>query len=192
MNSKLAFVLGLAIGGAVGAVVSYRVTKDKYQKIADEEIASMREVLAKQLADKAKADESANLEPEQEPKQKRVVPEEYIQITKKYTNGEELTVSKDQRPYVITPDEFGDHDDYDTQTLIYYEDGVLADYDGEVIENVGETVGADSLTHFDEDENDPDTVYVRNDILKYDYEILRDPGKFSEVIRADNSDDTEE
>lgn len=191
MNNKLAFVLGLAIGGAAGTFASWRILKNKYKKIADEEIASMREVLTKQLVDKPE-EKAKEQEPEQEPKKIPAVPEEYIQITKKYTNGEEFSVSKDQRPYVIDPEEFGDHEEYETQTLIYYADGVVAEFSGDIVEDVGAKIGADSLTHFDENEDDPDTVYVRNDVLKYDYEILRDAGKFSAMIKTGNSDDTEE
>lgn len=190
MNSKLAFVLGLALGGAVGAVASWRIAKNKYKKIADEEIASVKEVFARKAAEKP--EEPTKKEPEKELPKAPVIPEEYIQITKKYTNGEELTMSKDQRPYVIDPEEFGDHEDYDTATLVYYADGVLADFSGELVEDVGGTVGGDSLTHFGENENDPDTVYVRNDILKFDYEILRDAGKFSDMIKASRLGDTEE
>lgn len=191
MNSKLAFVLGLAIGGAVGTLVSCRIVKDKYQKIADEEIASMREVLARQLT--AKPEEKEPEKEEEEAVEKiPAVPEEYIRITTKYTNGEALGVSEDQRPYIITPDEFGDHEEYDTATLVYYADNVLAYYSGEVVENVRAEVGTEFMNHFGEDENDPDTVYVRNDVLKSDYEILRDSEKFSEIMRSKHSDDTEE
>lgn len=185
MNSKLTFVLGLAIGGAVGAVASWHIAKNKYKKIADEEIASVKEVFAKNRAEKTEEP----VEEKPEVKMPVEIPEEYIQITKKYTNGEELTMSKDQRPYTIDPEEFGDHEEYDTETLVYYSDGVLAKFSGEVVEDVGGTVGSDSLNHFGENENDPDTVYVRNDILKADYEILRDVGKFSDNIAVDNTEE---
>ena len=76
------------------------------------------------------------------------------------------------KPYVITPDEFGDIYEYDTITLHYFADKVLADEDDEIITNVDEIIGRDSLTHFGEYE--PDSVYVRNDEMKADYEILLD------------------
>jgi hypothetical protein len=73
--------------------------------------------------------------------------------------------------------------------LTYYADDVLAleyaDRDtGEikydVIDDVEHTIGADSLTHFGEYEDD--SVHVRNDRLECDYEILRDYRKFSDII----------
>ncbi len=188
MNNKLAFVLGLAIGGVVGAVASWHIAKDKYKKIADEEIASVKEAFSQARTEKTE-------EPTEEKTEVKIpveLPEEYIQLTKKYTNGEELTMSKDQRPYIIDPEEFGDHENYETETLVYYADGVLAKFSGEVVEDVGNTIGSDSLNHFGENENDPDTVYVRNDILQYDYEIMKDIGKFSDTLHAEGITDTEE
>lgn len=187
MNSKLAFVLGLVAGGAAGTFVSWRILKAKYKKIADEEIESVKEILAKRAAEQP---EEKIEEPSEDGGKLRPVPEEYIELTKKYTNGEELGISEDQKPYTIDPDEFGEREDYSTETLIYYADGVLAHFRGDIVEDVAGTVGGESLTKFGENENDPDTVYVRNDILKAEYEILRDPAKFSEVLSS--MDDTEE
>ena len=77
-------------------------------------------------------------------------------------------------PYVIKPDEF-DAGDYDVITLRYYDDDVVTmDNTGRVLteDEIEECVGLDSLTHFGEYEED--SVFVRNDNLKIDYEILRD------------------
>ena len=189
MNNKLAFVLGLVAGGAVGTVVSWRLLKAKYKKIADEEIASMKEVLARKIAEQP---EEVELEEVLEKEPIPAIPKEYLDMTTRYTNGEVLGVSEDQKPYIISPDEFGDHDEYDTATLVYYADNVLAYYTGEVVENVRAEVGTEFMNHFGDDENDPDTVYIRNDVMKFDYEILRDQGKFSDVMKSKYQDDTEE
>ena len=82
-------------------------------------------------------------------------------------------------PYVIAPEEFGELDDYETETLTYYKDKVLADDWDNRIENVDDLVGEESLTHFGEYEED--SVYVRNDTTKTDYEILLDERNFSDV-----------
>lgn len=190
MNNKLAFVLGLVVGGAAGTFVSWRILKTKYKKIADEEIESMKAVLAKRIAEEPA--KTPDIPEECIEKKIHKVPEEYIELTKKYTNGDELGISEGQKPYTIDPDEFGDHDEYDTETLIYYADGVLAHFKGDVVEDVAGTVGTDALTKFGENENDPDTVYVRNDILQADYEILRDESMFSEVLKEQRLAETEE
>ena len=84
----------------------------------------------------------------------------------------------DERPYVIAPDEVGETG-YRTVSLNYYDDGVLTYENDDVIENVDELVGKDSLSHFGEYEDD--TVYVRNDKQRIDYEILADTQKYSDI-----------
>ena len=82
-------------------------------------------------------------------------------------------------PYVISPDDFDDNDDYEVVSLVYYSDGVLADEDDNVIEDVEGMVGEDSLNHFGEYEDD--SVFVRNDERKTDYEILLDSRNFADI-----------
>lgn len=77
-------------------------------------------------------------------------------------------------PYVIRPDEF-DVGDYEVITLRCYDDDVVTvDNTGRILteDEIEECVGLDSLTHFGEYEDD--SVFVRNDTLRIDYEILRD------------------
>lgn len=81
-----------------------------------------------------------------------------------------------EKPYVISPDDFGEEDDYECVSLFYHADGVLTDTRNEVIENVDELVGLDSLDHFGEYEDD--SVFVRNDDLRKDFEILLDQSNF--------------
>lgn len=79
--------------------------------------------------------------------------------------------------YVISPDEFGEIEEYTKVSLTHFADGVLADECGEVVDNVEEIVG-DALEHIGEYEED--CVHVRNDARRCDYEILEDLREFSE------------
>ena len=81
-------------------------------------------------------------------------------------------------PYVISPEELGDCD-YPVVTLRYFEDGVLTNNRGKIISNVDELIGEDSLTHFGEYEED--SVFVRNDEMGVDYEILMDYRAYAET-----------
>ena len=87
-------------------------------------------------------------------------------------------VTRDQH-YIIRPDEFGEYDDYDTISLTYYADHILTDEDDEIVEDIEDKIGFDALSHFGEYEED--SVFVRNDRIKCDYEILLDQRKYSEV-----------
>lgn len=82
-------------------------------------------------------------------------------------------------PYVISPEEFGELD-YEKISLTYYADDVLADeFDG-LVENIDSIVGLESLNTFGEYEDD--SVFVRNDKLRCDYEILKDLRRWEDVV----------
>lgn len=88
-------------------------------------------------------------------------------------------------PYVISPDDYGENDNYTQISLVYYAgDGVLADDEDEVVEDIEDTVGEDFAEHFGEYEDD--SVFIRNDRLRCDYEILRDNRSFSDVVEGSN------
>ena len=84
--------------------------------------------------------------------------------------------NKEDEPYVISPDEFGELDDYDTASLLYFADGVVADMEMNPVDDIDEIIGEASLDHFGEYEDD--SVYVRNDRLRIDYEVLKDLRNF--------------
>ena len=185
MNNKFAFLFGLTTGAAVGAFVSWRITQARYERVMEEEVTSMREVLAQKT--------SVNTDVE-DTEQEVELPEEVADAMRKYDRvSEEIqnggTIKMGKHPYVISPDEFGE--DYETETLTFYADGVLVYYvSDELVEDVDATIGSDSLSHFGEYEDD--AVYVRNDSLKRDFEILRDSAKYSEVKRSVGSSTTED
>ena len=82
-----------------------------------------------------------------------------------------------EKPYVITPEEFGELADYQTISLTYWHDAVLTDDYDEIIDNPDDIVGEDFADHFGEYEDD--SVFVRNDARKTDYEILLDNRDYS-------------
>lgn len=94
----------------------------------------------------------------------------------------EVEVKKrtEEAPYVITSEEFLDEQKYAQATLTYFAgDHVLVDERDAPIENPDRTVGEDNLLKFGQWSNDPKIVYVRNDALDMDYEIVKSEGKYS-------------
>ena len=178
MNYTLSNVITFAVGAAIGSAVTYKLIKKKYESIAEQEIAEMREYYReKKLA-------SQQSEPVVEEKTDEEM-DEYKAIVDErgYATGSlKKEVSDMDEPRVISPDEFGELE-YDTVSLTYYEDGVLADDMDESISDIEDLIGNDALNHFGDNEDDPDAVYVRNDRMKIDYEILRDPRPYSEVCK---------
>lgn len=182
-------VLIFAAGAAVGSAVTWKLVKTKYEQIANEEIESVKEFFGRGK----KEEESESKKYKEYGKSlaegfndgftdglKKV---EKICEENGYTNYSNVKKEEEEMdvdaPYVIAPEEFGELDDYETETLTYYKDKVLADDWDNKIENVDDLVGEESLTHFGEYEED--SVYVRNDTTKTDYEILLDERNFSDV-----------
>lgn len=90
---------------------------------------------------------------------------------------------KVDKPYIITPDEFGEYDDYEQISLTYFgEDGILADENDEIVDDPDGVIGMESLIHFGIFEDD--TVFVRNDALKCDYEVCWDNRKYVDVVKT--------
>lgn len=191
MNKGITYGLIFLLGAAAGSVATWKLVKTKYEQIAQEEIDSVKEVFAKKHnAEQEKESESpvnftypkTNLE-----KYENVVKESgYLGRENDEEGGSEPMENK--APFVIPPEEFGEND-YETVSLTYYADGVLTDEYGDIIENVDHIVGVDSLNHFGEYEDD--SVFVRNNELELDYEILMDYRNYSDVstIGLDQTDD---
>lgn len=174
---------GLCIFGAgalVGAVVAARAVREKYQQEAEEEIAEMREYY------REKQQETKTEEVKEE---KEESTEEYKEIVKDegYTNYTQYNdvkpeekidddVEDEWTPSIIDPEEFGEDPSYDTATLTYFKDGVLADEVDEVMDP--KMVGEENLKIFDE--FGARSIYVRNDEHMIDFEIIRDDYPYSE------------
>jgi len=193
MNSKVVNALMFTAGAAIGSVVTWKLVKTKYEQIAREEIASVKEAFSFRKFE-PKTFEPEVFEPkkfeleteEEEPDPREVEREEYKGLleTYGYTDTEDEDDGKGGSyavvaPYVITPDEFGGEYEYDAISLNYYKDKILADDWGNIIEDVEGEVGTESLNHFGD--HQPETVFVRNDRLKIDYEIVCDERSYSDV-----------
>ena len=191
MKSKLMCVLAFSLGAAVGSVASWRLLKTKYELLVQEEIDSVKEAFSKKehklSGDLDQAHKLLEENRENEKTGAAVCKKitdalgytSYSDVSKKIKKVEPLK-DGEPCPYTIVPNEFATKDGYETVSLIYYADGVLADEENEIIDDVDTLVGADSLKTFGEFEDD--SVHVRNDVLKCDYEILRDLRKYEDVI----------
>lgn len=199
--NKVFNVLIFAAGAAVGSLVTWRLLKTKYEQIAQEEIDSVKEVFAnRDLKWEHKGEpigkvENMEVTDEGVKATVRVKPDlaEYARKLNaagysNYEVTEEKGGTDVDEPYVISPEEFSENDDYDTESLTYYADGILTDDVDNIIEDVAALVGEDSLTRFGEYEDD--SVFVRNDRTKTDYEILLDLRTYSDAVgKSLNRDD---
>jgi hypothetical protein len=97
----------------------------------------------------------------------------------------ELDKKSAGKPYIIEVEEFLENDAENTQvTLTWYEgDGVMVDDRDQAVRNHVGAIGEENLK-FGYGSKDPNTVYIRNDRFKADYEIIRSEQKYAEVVHG--------
>ena len=165
-------LLIFAAGAVIGSVATWKLTKDKYKAIAYEEIESVKETFAK----RKKKEDIETTEPKFSDADLKKLKQTIT--TNGYRNYSNIAKEEEPimaKPYVISTEEFGEAD-YPTESLTYSADGILTDDRNNIIEDVERMVGMESLNHFGEYEDD--SVFVRNDELRTDYEILLDNQRF--------------
>ncbi len=185
MNDKLSSVIIFCGGVFIGGFLTWDFFKTKYEKIADEEIASVKETF-----------EHREPRPDKNYKVEEALKgnDAYINIIdsnsyKNYSNTSIETEKKGgtadmelKHPYVITPEQYEDNVDYTKVSLTWYSDEVLEDDWGNVLEP-DDVIGRDALTTFGQYEND--SVFVRDDDEQIDYEVLRDTRSYKEAYGHD-------
>lgn len=186
LNKVVIFITGAAIGSAI----TWKYVKTKYERIAQEEIDSVKAVFTQRyVGEEDSSNEEISVNSSAEPIDIR----EYAEKIQKsgYTSYATPDKTVDvvfeddgyKAPYVIEPSDFDELDDYDTRDLTYYADGILVDIYGNIIADVEDAVGIDYASHIGDYEKD--AVHIRNDRLKIDYEILADPRNYSDIINRD-------
>jgi len=192
MKNLLYFVAGTA----VGSIVTWKLIEKKYKDLADEEIESVKETFKNRKLkinkDEVKETVEKVINKWKEPKK---TVEDIVTAEGYSTEDKEETEENDESnyiidvdpgveviiPYVITPEQFGEYNEYETKTLIYYADNVLTDeFDNPITSEEMQTmIGPDALDYFGEYEDD--SVYIRDEMNKIDYEILKSEKIFSEI-----------
>lgn len=158
MNNK---ILIFSLGVAVGAVTSWFIAREKYRKIADDEIASVKEVFQRKKKEEAELAEENTT---------------YNDLSDVYDTesaDDDIAEDKDDPPYIIEPEEYGNKVENECTVLMWYGDDILTDTYGVNVDDIDNTVGREFIDHFGENPEEPDVVYVRNDRLEMDYQILQ-------------------
>ena len=196
MNDKLSSAIIFCGGVFIGGFLTWDFFKTKYEKIADEEIASVKETFEHRepSSDKNyKVEESLkvndayiNVSPG--------VAEGIVQIidSNGYRNYSNTAIETDKKggtadmelkqPYVITPEQYEDNVDYTKVSLTWYNDEVLEDDWGNVLDP-DDVIGSDALKTFGQYEKD--SVFVRDDDEQIDYEVLLDTRSYKETYGHD-------
>ncbi len=207
-----------AFGAGFGA--GFFAVKKKCEARADKEVASVKDSFQKHLDELSKKGMLKDVPPtrrgaskkkKEEKKDERnirsvplpndPVAEDYKDYSAPYRSTADSKQPTKERakklePYIISPDEYMSSE-YTAKTLVYYADRVLASDDDTRIDNPTMVVGRNALSSFGKYEDD--SVYVRDDNLKVDYEILRSDKEYADVVKVEgnpkqalqNGDDSE-
>lgn len=202
-KTVIASLASLVVGVGAGFAVGYFVTKGKYEAKADKEIQAVRNAYEKHFNKKKEAD-AIDLPAPQINKpviqgvEKPIEASEgkKIDYSKLYPTGsdkpedptipEEVVIKsnkprpkpKTNRFIILSPQDYSDSA-FESVTLYYYADKVLADIDNNIIHDVNGTVGPEALSTFGRYLED--TVYVRDVDKSIDYEIIWDNRTYAQV-----------
>jgi hypothetical protein len=206
------WAVGLSMGLGGGVLASRRYLQTHYEKIAEDEIAQMREHYRKRWAAREKPDLTEfnkglgrlGYKEEKEPvRPEPPAPGEpnvqhspdadsetfgnVFQSAKGSIDDWDYEVEKALRQeggtYVIHRDEVGDTD-FETTTLSYYAgDDVLCDANDRIIDNPERLVGT-CLEKFGHGSNDRNVVHVRNEALAIDLEVIKSDKTYAEEVHG--------
>lgn len=205
-NTVICSVLSFIGGAAISGFVVWRILEPKYKKIADEEIASVKErfTVAKpepkpenEKKDEKTMAEKAKNKPSITEYTKTLEKNHYVDYSHFDGTGDNIKKHGKRtdikgKPEVIQPEEFEENDEYDSVNLTLYADGILAYDDAKdtIVEDVESLVG-DALEHIGDYEDD--SVHVVNHEMEIYYEILTDSRKYEEATnKKPHQDDDEE
>lgn len=166
-NWPLYFTVGMVVGGFVGYYICIR----KNHIVKTEKVETKKPVVDSKIDKKDYAEKIFESSYKQEIKEGN---EEWDEA-EKVNPVEPETV-----PYVISPEEFSnEHSDYAKLTMVYYEDNEVLLNEEEECVDIGSTIGYDFINHFGDFEKD--AVFIRNEALGNDYEILMEHTSYEGV-----------
>lgn len=170
MSNKAFFAF--VAGATVGVVATWTYAKNYFNQIIDDTVKKYTKAEEEEQPPipksegKGNAPESESAEDDSEDEEDEQSPStSYHKAVKDYTPDED-----ESGPYVITATEFRDGAMATCCTLSYFEDGIVTDADGNIVEDVKGILGEDFVDAFD----DEDECYVRNEERNCDYEIIRE------------------
>ena len=204
MDTKVGYVLSFLAGAAVSGLSAWLITKkvceEKYSAIADEEIKSVKENFtspkveaAKKFIEEKKNNELKNTSVKAKNATSKPSLSEYAKNIKAYVNYSDseskeeigsnglkrISFKPSGKIMVIEPEEYGEDEEYEQIELTLYADGIIADEDNEIIEDVKGIIGAGNIQRMGEYEED--ALHIKNEPRKAYYEILRDVKKYEDA-----------
>ena len=202
----LIFSIGVAVGAIAAVYVLNEHLDNKYYELYNyHDLDSDEETAVTLEDDEPRLGAPTEFKPRD---QKVLVQNRYEKIAKNYNELRQHPVDSDEdedepmdnypienvrtksnkEPYVISIEEFSEErENFDKVTVYYYqEDDTLCDDNEEVITDVLRFIGSDALTCFGDESDDENVVYIRNEPMEIDYEVIRLTKSYSETVLGFN------
>lgn len=210
MNNKVVGAVLFATGAVIGSVATWFAVKTKYEKIAQEEIDSVKvefdqlvknrkkemEIYHKIMDAKKNEETEEDDDSDEDDSEYEQTMIDYNNLTRNYSgsgdeddesdkNGEEgVERGEDEVSYINGPYVISPEEFNDRTDFSAQPLDYYADgvlADGWGVKmDIEETIGEESLNHFGE--YDDDVIYVRNERTEIDYEVTKDPRTYEERI----------
>lgn len=195
MNLKNALMFLSGVG--LGAVSTYFILKDKFNQQMNEEAENLKAYYEDKYSNKEKTPteevefkvtdahmETIDVKPgDPEPDYNEIVNKlNYNQFSTKVPSPIDGEVPLAKKPYVIDADDYNTDISYIKKIISYFEeDEVCMDNDTkEILDNVAKEIGIDNLELINTEGNEE--IYVRNEKLGIDYNIVSEPGSYEDFI----------
>lgn len=219
---KIGYIISFLTGGAIGTAVTFYLSKKHFEMREEMELNAYKEYYDSKIHSKKPEPSEENdgnyasdapdvIENSDVSEEAKAIRDAADYLVKTSIQEEEKVSKKKNKkkeklkPYLITQEAFNGEDeqqyreDYKHLTLDYYEgdDIVCESTTNQVFGDTGRWLGYIWKNHFGDEELGYDdlSVYIRNDEIKVDYEIVRDEGFYSEEVLGivpDYEDNNEE
>lgn len=209
MNQVSSIISGI-VGALIGASVSWFITSKHWKNKTDAELGAFKEYYENKINSltppiDSKADHIKEVKPEVVSYHSIIKDNYNLEAMTKGTDedediddAEELIAERSventpkDRPYLIHMDAFNGDDEvhyqesYSHISLDYFsgDDKVTLMDTNELVENPDKILGYGWKLHFGDEEYgcDENVVYIRNDQMQADYEVVRDKGYYCQII----------
>lgn len=197
MNLRDAIIFVGGVG--LGAVSTYFILKDRYNKQLNEETEEIKEYYKDLYSNKEETPselqdveikiedvhmETVEVPAGEEPNYGEIIEKlNYNQFstTVAAPDGEERV---ERKPYLISMDEYNTDTRMIKKIISYFEDDMVCmDNDTkEVLTNIPKELGVDNLESINE--NGEGEIYIRNELLGIDYNVVSEPGSYEDYLEV--------
>lgn len=209
---RVGVLMGIVVAGAgfVGYKVAQKQLQTKYEKLAEEEIAQAKAFYSRLNKEGMETPEKAvntlmtdatsallDYSGSNDEEDEEVVVDSEVAVfvqseaDENFDLDEEVKTRTPDAPYVISQEEYLQGEPEFGQTAItYYEgDGTLADENDREIPFIDPIIGEENVQRFGHGSGDENIVFIRNERLSTDFEVLKSSGKFAhEVLGLEHAD----